>query len=305
MVIKNIVISGGGPSGCISYGAIKKLHEMKIWNHEELNAIYASSIGGFIGFLISFGFNWNIIDDYIIERPWIKAFDTIKTDILEIIYNNGINGEDFFSICTKPILAAKELPYNITLKQLYDITKIELCLTATELNCFEGLSTELISYRTYPDMNINCALACSCALPLIFKPIFHGDKCFIDGGIVNNLPLKLCLDDSKCNQNEIITFANKWNRKSLTINSNTSFIDYLRFIMLKIHREVDNTKVQPIIQNIIYLDIEDIVDISTWYGVLKSKDKRRDLINRGEIAADCFINSMFRRETVEDSQFEV
>ena len=90
MPIKNIVISGGGPSGLISYGAIKKLHQLEVWKQSELSAIYATSIGGLIGFLILLDLEWSIIDDYLIERPWVKAFEQVKTDILEVIYNKGI-----------------------------------------------------------------------------------------------------------------------------------------------------------------------------------------------------------------------
>lgn len=301
MAIKNIVISGGGPAGLISYGAIKKLNQLGFWNRNILTAIYASSIGGFIGFLVAMDFEWQIIDDYIIERPWIKAFETLTTDILEIICNTGIDGEEIFSICTKPILAAKELPHNITLKQLYDITKIDLCLTTTELNCSIGFGAELISYRTYPDMTLNCALACTCALPMIFKPIFYGEKCFIDGGVINNFPLKICIDDAKCNQNEIVAFTNKWNRSALKMTKTTSIIDYCHMIMSKLHWTVDTTKEQPTIQNLLFLEIEDIVNIATWYDVLDNKEKRKLLILRGETTADIFFTSMSRQEIAEDS----
>ena len=305
MAIKNIVISGGGPSGFVSYGAVKKLHQLGFWNYDNLTAIYGSSIGGFVGFLICMNFDWNIIDDYVIERPWIKAFETLNTNILEIICNRGIDGEEIFSICTKPILAAKDLPYDITLKQLYDITKIELCLTATELNCSDGFSAELISYRTYPDMTLNCALACTCALPMIFKPIFYREKCFIDGGVINNFPLKICIDNTNCNQNEVVAFTNMWNRNALKIYKTTSIIDYCRMIMLKLHWEIDSTKAQPAIQNLLFLDIDDIVNVATWYDILDNKERRRLLITRGEITASNFFTSRSRQEIVEDSQSEV
>ena len=178
MTIKNIVISGGGPSGIISYGAIKKLHQLGVWKREDLNAVYATSIGGFIGFLIIMDFEWSIIDDYIIDRPWAKAFEILKTDVLEVIYNKGIDGEKMLSICTKPLLTAKDLPLDITLQQLYNKTNVELCLVSVELNSANGISSEVISYKNYPDMTLNCALACSSAVPMLFKPIFYNNKCF-------------------------------------------------------------------------------------------------------------------------------
>ncbi len=43
MNIKCLVISGGGPTGLLSYGAIKSTHIRKMWTLEELDSIYASS----------------------------------------------------------------------------------------------------------------------------------------------------------------------------------------------------------------------------------------------------------------------
>lgn len=301
MTIKNIVISGGGPSGIISYGAIKKLHQLGVWNHSDLTAIYATSIGGFIAFLISMNFEWDVIDDYIIERPWLKAFETLKSDILEIIYNKGVDGEKMLSICTKPILTAKDLPFDITLKQLYDKTHIELCLATVELNNINGLTTELISYKTYPDMTLNCALASTSAIPMILKPVFYGNKCFVDGGLTNNFPLSICIAETKCKESEILAFANNSTDIVTQIKDSASIIEFARFIMNKLHCEIETTKNQPVIRNIIYLNAQDVLAISEWFGVLEHKEKRKMLLNRGELAASAFFTSSFRQETVEDS----
>jgi len=40
MNIKCLVISGGGPTGLLSYGAIKSTHIRKMWTLEELDSIY-------------------------------------------------------------------------------------------------------------------------------------------------------------------------------------------------------------------------------------------------------------------------
>ena len=40
MTIKHIVICGGGPTGFLSYGALKRLHEKEIWNKKEMWRLY-------------------------------------------------------------------------------------------------------------------------------------------------------------------------------------------------------------------------------------------------------------------------
>ena len=305
MTIKNIVISGGGPSGIISYGAIKKLHQLGVWKREDLNAVYATSIGGVIGFLIIMDFEWSIIDDYIIERPWAKAFEILKTDILEVIYNKGIDGEKMVSIFTKPLLTAKDLPLDITLQQLYNKTNVELCLVSVELNSINGITTEIISYKNYPDMTLNCALACSSAVPMLFKPIFYNNKCFVDGGITHNFPLSLCIDGTKCKETEVLAFANNYTDTIAQIGESSSIVEFGRFIMNKLHCEIETTKNQPIIDNIIYLESQDIFDITTWYGILENKERRKSLLERGEMVATSFFTSDSRREIVGDCPAEV
>ena len=78
MTIKHIVICGGGPTGFLSYGALKRLHEKEIWNKKDIETIYGSSIGGVMGILINLAHSWEALSDYLIKRPWIKVFDKIR-----------------------------------------------------------------------------------------------------------------------------------------------------------------------------------------------------------------------------------
>ena len=57
MVIKHLVFSGGGPIGLISYGAAKQLNKKKFWEIENIETIYGTSVGAYMGTLISLGMN--------------------------------------------------------------------------------------------------------------------------------------------------------------------------------------------------------------------------------------------------------
>ena len=85
MVIKHIVIAGGGPTGLVSYGVLKQLNQVGFWNRKEIKTVYTSSIGGFIGVLATLDYEWSITYDYLIERPWEQAFAPMKKDVLEIM----------------------------------------------------------------------------------------------------------------------------------------------------------------------------------------------------------------------------
>ena len=45
-MIEHIVINGGGPTGLISYGALKHLFEQDFLHIDNIKSIYGTSIGG-------------------------------------------------------------------------------------------------------------------------------------------------------------------------------------------------------------------------------------------------------------------
>lgn len=281
MVIKHIVIAGGGPTGLVSYGALRYLNQVGLWNKEELKTVYTSSIGGFIGVLATLDYKWNVIDDYIIERPWEKAFAAMKYDILEIMYNKGINGKQMFEICLTPLLTGLDLSPSITLREYFEHTNIELVFTATEINndmCIQG---ELISYKSYPDMELVEALACTSAFPMLFKPVFVGDKCFVDGGLIHNYPLNHCLKETQCNVEEVLAFTNKVGGIS-RIEEASSFIEYARMMMKKCHWTLETSKNQHEVPNSVVSVTTDLSDMTVWFETLSDRKLREDLVMRGE-----------------------
>ncbi len=281
MVIKHIVIAGGGPTGLVSYGALRYLNQAGFWNKEELETVYTSSIGGFIGVLATLDYKWNVIDDYIIERPWEKAFAPMKNDVLEIMYNKGINGKQMFEICLTPLLTGLDLSPSITLREHFEHTNIELVFTATEINNNKCLQGELISYKSYPDMELVEALACTSAFPMLFKPVFVGDKCFVDGGLIHNYPLNHCLEETQCDVEEVLAFTNTVGGVA-RIEEASSFIEYARMMMKKCHWTLETSKDQPEVPNSVVSITTDLSDMTVWFEALSDRKLREDLVERGE-----------------------
>ena len=73
MVIKHIVICGGGPTGLLSYGALKYLAQQGFWTHDNVETIYGTSVGALIGAMLCLKHEWTTLDDYLIKRPWEKV----------------------------------------------------------------------------------------------------------------------------------------------------------------------------------------------------------------------------------------
>ena len=282
-MIKHIVISGGGPTGLISYGALKTLAQNNFWSLDNIKSVYASSIGGFIAICIMLGYNWDDLDDYLIKRPWENAFGSVKTDIMEILYNKGIDGESIFNICMCPLLKGKDLNEDVTLKEFYEFNKIDLHLTAVELNKHKSFELEVLSHKTHPEMKLVKALACTAAFPFLFKPVNVDDKAYLDGGILCNFPLNICLDDEGVESGEVLGLKNQYNDLEHTpITPTTGLIDYARILMYKAHSSLDITSREEYdISNIITFECSDCSDYGKWYQCLGDRELRTSLITRG------------------------
>ena len=56
-------------------------------------------------------------------------------------------------------------------------------------------------------------------LLIVLKPIFSNDGCFVDGGLLANIPLDSCIKNSNCKENEILVW-NKENHKDKLVYLN-------------------------------------------------------------------------------------
>ena len=206
MTIKYLVIPGGGPTGIIALGALQYLETNHFWNINEIESIYATSVGCILSVLIAMKFEWEMIIDYIIKRPWHEAFPININCFFDAFSKKGLFDRKFIEIFFKPFFDAKDLSLDITMKEFYECTKIELHFFSLEINNFEVVN---ISHETYPDLQLLTAIHMSCAIPVIFSPVCIEDKCYVDGGVVCNYPLKYCIENA-LDKNEIFAINNKY-----------------------------------------------------------------------------------------------
>ena len=75
MTIKHLIISGGGTIGFRFLSALQTLNNENYWNINEIESIYGTSIGSMIGAMICLKYDWETLNNYLINRPW---HDSIK-----------------------------------------------------------------------------------------------------------------------------------------------------------------------------------------------------------------------------------
>lgn len=288
MTIKHLVISGGGPSGFIAYGALRELAKKDFWSFKNIKSIYGTSVGSLIGVMISLGYDWEWIDDYLIKRPWSKMAGLTPVTFVEAFQKKGIVDETFYLDSISPLLTANELAADITLSGLYEATKIDIHLFTTEMNG-ERMTKVDLSHSTHPDLPVFRAIAMSGAFPFIFCPVCQDGKCYIDGGMINNFPLEDCLHQNKCDDNEVLALKNIWKDSHAIITKDSTMIDFLSVLIRRLKYEVDSEPSQRITDYTVKFVLDDMNGFDSWIAAAETEDMRIELVNRGVIQADLFL----------------
>jgi NTE family protein len=156
-----ISLSGGGSRGVAHVGILKALEEAGI----KISKVTGTSAGAIVGAFYCSGFSPDCIMDIIREinligmmRPALKRAGLLKLENTIPTFKKYIKNDSFSEL------------------------KIPLVVSATNLG--SGLSDYL---STGP---LIMSVLASCAVPFLFQPININDNMYIDGGILNNLPIE-------------------------------------------------------------------------------------------------------------------
>ena len=284
MTIKHLVISGGGPLGLRYLGALKKLEEESFWKINEIESIYGTSVGAIIGAFICLKYDWETLTKYIIERPWHDAFKVNPKQIFDSYYNKGLFDKKLAEIIFKPLLEARDLNLNITLKEFYEFSKIDFHIFTFELNTFKTIE---ISHTLNPDLSLLQALTMSSALPGIFMPIIIDNCCYIDGGVMCNYPLNQCIRDH-INRDEILGIKvcydkDKENFSNVEVTSETSLLEYVICFSINAMNYIrDSVKLENIDNTVKCYSTENPLTLESIQESIKNQELRRQMIKKGE-----------------------
>ena len=281
-IIKNIVISGGGHSIITFYGILKRANKMNFYKYENIESIYGTSAGALVGCILSLNIDWEVLDKYIIERPWEKVFYLNIQQVFSMFDNMGIFSKKHIVEVLKPLLMSKDLSVDITLEELYQQTKIDFHAYGSELN--SSTMTDF-SHTSHPHWKVVDAVYISCAIPFIFRPFFHEDCCYIDGCITNDFPVKECLESH--NIDETFFIKKEFNYNYL-INENSPFVNYMNTLIQKLLiKKTEYTKPKYIVfVNDDACTLDDIIKLAS------SKDMREEMILNGIKMMDTFLHSI-------------
>jgi len=272
--IKHIVISGGGHTGFTFYRLLREHSKKGFWKIENIQSIYSTSVGSFLSVLLCLKYDWDITDAFLIKRPWQNIFNFNLQSILQVFDKRGIYGVEVMYDIFKPLFSGLDLSTDITMRELYEFSGIEIHIYTTDLNSFECVD---ISHKTHPEWRVVEAVYSSCTLPILFSPLIKENSCYIDGGFLNDYPLQFCINDGAIPE-EIFGIKKENLIKKVVVNNNSTFFDYLIAILQSVLNKILGFNEYPKIPYEIIVK-DNPVSIESIIELAHNMDKRELMIN--------------------------
>ena len=239
-MIKHIVLAAGAYKGLYILGALNYLSTIGYYDIENIETIYGGSVGGLIGAVLCLKLDWSDVIKYIIERPWNKVVKFDSNIIFSMVTEKGLFDENVFKIFFKNLLESKGLNIDVTLKEFYEFSNIELYLHAVSVNTLE---IRKLSYKTDPDMKLLDAIYASCCMPFVFQPKILDNMYYIDGAVKNVFPMNFCIADEKKEEEILgIKIRDLTKINSITVGDNLFSYGYYLFNSLNITTLFSNYK---------------------------------------------------------------
>lgn len=251
-----LVLSGGGINGIIFIGILKYLEEHNMINN--LNVFVGTSIGSLINTLIILKYKSSEIEDFILK---FNFSDIIKFNVVNLFTDFGIDDGILFEILIKCFIRNKLKRDNITLIELYNLTKKKNIIITCNISKNKCI---YIDHTSHPNLELITALKMSTCIPFYFKPINYKNDLYVDGSLLCHFGINLFQD----NDTEVLGILLKNNN---IIKNNSSFDNYISlllnmYINLNIYKN----------RNIIEIDyIYNILDFSI------KKEQKKNLIDIG------------------------
>ena len=187
-MIEHIVLSGAGPNGLIQLGIVQEYIAQGLVDPTKLKKVYGCSAGAMIGALVALHVPLDAVAEYMVKRPWNKF---AKLDFLEMNERGGLIECCKIKEMADPLLLAYDIPLDITFRQAWERSNIELHVFATNMTTFD--STDF-NVHTFPDMPVTLAVMLSSALPPVFTTGSYLGTTYFDGGFSDNFPLGALLN---------------------------------------------------------------------------------------------------------------
>ncbi len=158
---RGLVLSGGGARGIAHIGILKALDEMNVLIHH----ISGTSAGAIVGALYAQGF------------PPDQIFDLVKNVSVFKSVRPAFAWTGLLTMDGLKEVLLKNIPHN-------DFSKLKIPLTVAATDIRKG------QIHYFHTGELASAIIASSSIPAIFNPVQLNGNLYVDGGLLDNLPVK-------------------------------------------------------------------------------------------------------------------
>lgn len=180
-----LALGGGGTRGLAHIGVLRVLQEQKI----PIDYISGTSIGAIVGGFFASGMSLDEIDRLFRNKTLMHAYDTVpipvRVALIPVFFIPHIfgyrpldglyKGNKFAKFCTQTLPPDERC-----------IESLKIPFTAVAANLLDGKAYAISTG------DVGRALQASSAIPALRRPVELQGKLFVDGGVINNMPVEQC-----------------------------------------------------------------------------------------------------------------
>lgn len=282
--IKHLVLAGGGTVGLVAFGALKAMDlQQGLWSKSDIESIDATSAGTILAVIIALKYEWDEAETYIVKRPWHNVMKSDLYSILGAFEQRGIWNMEIMEQVLFPLLLAKNLSKTATLKEFFDVTKVDVHFYASRM----GNKCELvdISHDTHPTWTVVEAVYASSCVPILFAPLFKDGVGYVDGGMLLNYPLGPCLQRPNVDPSATLGINKIMEMIEPPTEKSSSLFDFLMYLMIQLiqsswQRQHFSITDKKMIQHELYVASR-VVTSMDLLRLSSSEEVRQKLIDEG------------------------
>jgi NTE family protein len=185
--IDTLCFSGGGMKACTFYGALQYLEETKQIDMSKIKTFAGSSIGAITALVLCLGYSITDMIEFTLNFNFGILEPIVNCE--NIFGNYGLAENNKIPVIIENFIKTKCDKTDLTFLELYELTSNKLIITGSNIT---DLTVEYFNYLTTPNMSIKLAIQISSCIPIIFIPIKYNDKCYVDGGVADVIPISQC-----------------------------------------------------------------------------------------------------------------
>lgn len=281
-MITHLIFSGAGIKSLAYLSSLQLLESNNFLQLNNIQCFVGSSSGAMVALLLSLNYSiQELLKLFFLIN--LEQYQSIKLE--NLIYKMGIDDGNKLLILLNAFLKYKGFQNGITFKELFEKTKKTLIITGTNITLSK---CEYFSFQTTPNMPVVIALRISMCYPFYYQPFLWNNCYYIDGAILDDLPIKYLHINCGVNINNI--FGLLIHEKILHQNRNNKIIDLESFCLSLIYTIVDHSIHQCCNEyklNYLQIDIDSVNPVNLSLDL----QTKKYIFNRGIQCTQQFLNT--------------